>query len=291
MSPPAFAYFPGVDAAAHLAASQVARANASGNPPVLFIHGLWLLPSSWDRWSEVFEDEGFAAVAAAWPDDPANLEDANAHPSLFADKTILAVCDAIEDTIRRLNRKPVLIGHSFGGLIAQILAGRGLSAATVAIDPAPFRGVLPLPWSALKSAWPVLWNPANRHRAVALTFEQFRYAFANAVDEKEARDLYARFAAPAPGAPLFQAAFANFNPWTEDKVNTKSPQRGPMLIMAGELDHTVPQVVANAAYLRQSRNPNLTEFIEWPDRGHALTIDKGWREVAGAALAFVKRFV
>jgi pimeloyl-ACP methyl ester carboxylesterase len=291
MSHPMLAYFPSAGAAANVAASQIARANASRKPPVLFIHGLWLLPSCWDRWSEAFEDEGFAAVAAAWPDDPASLEEANAHPSVFADKTILAVVDAIEDTIRRLDRKPVVIGHSFGGLIAQILAGRGLSAATVAIDPAPFRGVLPLPWSALKSAWPVLWNPVNRHRAVALTYEQFRYAFANAVDEKEAEALYARYAAPAPGAPLFQAAFANFNPWTEDKVNTRSPRRGPLLIMAGELDHTVPPVVANAAYLRQSRNPNPTEFIEWPGRGHALTIDSGWKEVAEAALAFVKRFI
>jgi pimeloyl-ACP methyl ester carboxylesterase len=193
--------------------------------------------------------------------------------------------------LRQLARKPAIIGHSFGGLLAQILAGRGLAAATVAIDAAPFRGVLPLPFSALKSAWPVLGNPANRNRAVPLTFDQFRYGFANAVPEKEAEELYHTFAVPAAGAPLFQAATANLNPWTEDKVDTENPARGPLLIVSGENDHTVPFAISNAAFKLQQRNPGVTEFVEMPDRGHALTIDHGWREVATTALAFVKRFV
>jgi pimeloyl-ACP methyl ester carboxylesterase len=189
-----------------------------------------------------------------------------------------------------LQRKPAIIGHSFGGLLAQILAGRGLSLATVAIDPAPFRGVLPLPLSALRSAFPVLGNPANRHRAVPLTYEQFRFAFANAVSEEEAKQLYEEFAVPAPGAPLFQAATANLNPWTEAKVDTENPDRGPMLIISGEKDHTVPWAIANATFHLHQKNPGLTEIVEIPNRGHALTIDSGWREVATTALEFVKRF-
>jgi pimeloyl-ACP methyl ester carboxylesterase len=189
-----------------------------------------------------------------------------------------------------LERKPAVIGHSFGGLLAQIIAGRGLSAAAVAIDPAPFRGVLPLPISALKSSRPVLGNPANRHRAVPLTYEQFRFAFANAVDEDEAKQLYETFMVPASGAPLFQAATANLNPWTEAKVNSKNPERGPLLIISGEKDNTVPWAIANASFKKQKRNPGVTEIVEMPNRGHALVIDSGWREVADTALAFVKRF-
>jgi pimeloyl-ACP methyl ester carboxylesterase len=184
-----------------------------------------------------------------------------------------------------------VIGHSFGGLLAQILAGRGLSRVSVAISPAPFRGVLPLPISALKSASPVLHNPANRGRAVPLTYEQFRYAFANAVSEDEAKELYVTFSVPGSGVPLFQAASANLNPWTEAKVNSKSPERGPLLIVSGEKDHTVPWAVANASYKKQRRNEGVTEIIEVPGRGHSLTIDGGWAEVADTALAFVQRFV
>ena len=269
---------------------EVARANQTGLQPVIFIHGLWLLPSSWTRWTDLFEAAGFVALTPGWPDDPDTAAEANAHPDVFAGKTIGEVADHFSEIARKLDRKPAVVGHSFGGLLAQILAGRGLSAATVAIDPAPFRGVLPLPYSALKSAFPVLGNPANRSRAVPLTYEQFRYAFANAVDEAEARSLYETYAVPAAGAPLFQAAFANFNPWTEAKVDSGNPDRGPLLIISGEKDHTVPRAVAEAAYKQQEHNPGLTEFLEIKDRGHALTIDHGWREVADAALRFVQRF-
>ena len=201
------------------------------------------------------------------------------------------VADHFDYLIRRLTKKPAVIGHSFGGLLTQILAGRGLAAASVAIDPAPFRGVLPLPISALKSASPVLANPANRNRAVPLTYEQFRFAFANAVDEEEAKQLYETFAVPASGVPLFQAAAANFNPWTEAKVDTKNPDRGPLLIIDGEKDHTVPWAIANASYKKQQRNDAVTEIVKVPNRGHSLTIDSGWREVADQAMGFVKRFV
>jgi pimeloyl-ACP methyl ester carboxylesterase len=270
---------------------QVDRANTTGRTPVVFIHGLWLLPSSWNRWAEVFDQAGYAPLTPGWPDDPQTIEEAQAHPEVFANKTVGQVADHYADVIGKLKKKPAVIGHSFGGLLTQIVAGRGLSAASVAIDPAPFRGVLPLPISALQSAWPVLGNPSNRNRAVPLTYEQFRFAFANAVSEDEAKELYATYAVPASGAPLFQAAAANLNPWTEAKVNSKSPDRGPLLIISGEKDHTVPWAIANASYKRQKRNDAVTEIVEMPNRGHALTIDSGWREVADTALAFIKRFV
>jgi non-heme chloroperoxidase len=269
---------------------QVARANATGQTPVVFVHGLWLLPSSWDRWAAVFEEAGFTALTPGWPDDPETVEEANAHPEVLAHKTVGQVADHFEEIIRGLERKPAVIGHSFGGLLTQILAGRGLAAVSVAIDPAPFRGVLPLPISSLKSARPVLGNPANRNRAVPLTYEQFRYGFANAVSEEEAKELYENYAVPAPGAPLFQAATANLNPWTEAKVDSKNPDRGPLLIISGEKDHTVPWAIANASYKKQKRNEGVTEIVEIPDRGHALTVDSGWREVADKALEFVRRF-
>jgi pimeloyl-ACP methyl ester carboxylesterase len=269
---------------------QVEHANASGLMPVVFIHGLWLLPSSWDRWAEVFEQAGYAPLTPGWPDDPGSVVEANQDPEVFAHKTVGQVADHFAGLIGELQKKPALIGHSFGGLLAQIMAGRGLSSVTVAIDPAPFRGVLPLPVSALKSAAPVLGNPANRNRAVPLTYEQFRYAFANAVSEDEAKDLYETYAVPASGAPLFQAAAANLNPWTEAKVDSKNPDRGPLLIISGEKDHTVPWAIAKASYKKQQRNKGVTEIVEIPGRGHALTIDSGWREVADTALGFVTRF-
>jgi non-heme chloroperoxidase len=271
-------------------AEQVERANASGQAPVVFVHGLWLLPSSWDRWVTLFEAAGYVAVTPGWPDDPETVEDAKAHPEVFAHKSVGQVADYQEAVVRRLEKKPAVIGHSFGGLLTQILAGRGVSAVSVALDPAPFRGVLPLPISALRSASAVLGNPANYNRAVPLTYEQFRYGFANAVSEDEAKELYETYSVPGSGVPIFQAATANLNPWTEAKVDTKNPKRGPLLIVVGEQDHTVPPAIAKASYKRQKKNEGVTEFVTIPGRGHALTIDSGWQEVADVALSFVRRF-
>ena len=269
---------------------QVERANKDGHQPIMFVHGLWLLPSSWDRWADLFEQSGFVALTPGWPDDPDTVEEANAEPEVFAKKSVGDVADHYAAIVRKLDKRPAIIGHSFGGLLTQILAGRGLSAASVAIDPAPFRGVLPLPISALKSASPVLKNPANRNRAVPLTYDQFRFGFANAVSEEEAKELYHTYAVPGSGEPLFQAASANLNPWTEAKVNSKNPERGPLLIISGEKDNTVPWTIANASFKRQRRNEGVTEIVELKDRGHALVIDSGWREVADTALTFVRRF-
>jgi len=269
---------------------QIDRANATTATPVVFVHGLWLLPSSWDRWAARFEEAGYVAVTPGWPDDPETVAEAKAHPEVFAGKGIGEIADYEESIINRLERKPVVIGHSFGGLLTEILAGRGLSAASVAISPAPFRGVLPLPFSALRASSAVLSNPLNRNRAVPLTYDQFRYSFANAVDEDEAKELYESYSVPGPGEPVFQAAAANVNPWSEAKVSTKNAERGPLLIISADGDHTVPWAVANASYKQERKNPGVTEIVKMPNRGHALTIDKGWREVAETALTFVKRF-
>jgi pimeloyl-ACP methyl ester carboxylesterase len=272
-------------------AQQIDQANASGKTPVVFIHGLWLLPSSWDRWAAVFEEAGYAPVTPVWPDDPETVEQARANPDVLAKKTLGQVDDHTSEVIGKLNKKPAVMGHSTGGLLTQMIAGRGLSAASVAIDPGPFRGVLPLPLSALKSAAPVLSNPLNKGRAVTLTLDQFKYGWANALSDEEAKELYDTYHVAAPGVALMQMANANVNPWTEAKVDTKNPDRGPLLIIDGEKDHTVPWAIANASFKRQSRNEGVTEIKKIPNRGHSLTVDSGWREVADTALAFVKRFV
>lgn len=266
---------------------EIDRANGAGKQPVVFVHGLYLLASSWDNWRALFEEQGYITLAPGWPDDPQTVAEANDDPETFAHKRIKQVTDHYADAIRQLKTRPAIIGHSFGGLIAQQLADEGLSAVTVAIDPAGFRGVLPVPLSELKAGSPVLRNPANFHRAVALTPEQFRYGFTNTLEEDEARQLYDRYAVPGSGTPIFQAATANLNPWTEDKVNTRNPERGPLLLIAGEKDHTVPLAVVKAEYKLQQHNPAVTEFREIPGRGHSLTIDHGWRDVADIALAFI----
>jgi non-heme chloroperoxidase len=271
-------------------AAQVERANASDATPVVFVHGLWLLPSSWDNWVTLFEEAGYVGLTPSWPDDPETVAEARANPDVLAKKTLKQVADHTAEIINALDKKPVVMGHSTGGLLAQMLAGRGLSAATVAIDPGVFRGVLPLPGSVLKGVGPFLVNPRTRGRAITLTFDQFKYGWANALDEKEAKELYDKYHVAASGISLVQMGNANLNPWTEAKVNTENPDRGPLLIIDGEKDHTVPWAIANAAYKKQKRNPGVTEIVKMTNRGHALTIDHGWREVAQTALDFVKRF-
>lgn len=270
-------------------ATEIEAANASGKPTVVFIHGLWLLASSWNSWAGFFEKAGFATVALDWPDDPETVAKANANPNAMANKSVKAVADRCQLAIEKLTIKPVIVGHSFGGLIAQILAARGVAKAVVAISPAPFRGVLPLPFSVLKATWPVLSNPANRGRAIALNYKQFRYGFANAVPEAEAKSLHSMFHVPAPGLPLFQAATANLNPWSQTKFNTRFADRGPLLIIAADKDHTVPLSIARASFRLQNKNSGHTEIIEMPGRGHSLVFDSGWEDVAKITLDFVAR--
>jgi non-heme chloroperoxidase len=269
---------------------EIKTANASGNTPVIFIHGLWVLPSSWANWADFFKQAGYAPLTPDWPDDPSTVKEARANPDVFAKKTLKQIADHTTDIIDALDKEPVVMGHSTGGLLAQVLAGRGLSAATVAIDPGPFRGVLPIPAAELRSSGPFLINPLTRRRAITLTFKQFKYGWANNLDEQEAKELYDTFHVAGSGMALTQMGNANLNPWTQAKVNTKNPNRGPLLIIEGENDHTVPWPLARAAYKRESRNPAVTELAKIPNRGHSLTIDHGWREVAQTALDFVNRF-
>ncbi|MET0954316.1 MAG: alpha/beta hydrolase [Cryobacterium sp.] len=268
--------------------TEIDRANASGRQPVVFVHGLWLLPSSWAAWREFFEEQGFTTLAPSWPDDPETVAEARAHPEVFAGKSVQGITDHVAAVIGRLDRTPIVIGHSFGGLIAQKLAGMGLAAATVAVDPGPVKGVLPLPLSTLKVGSAVLLNPANYRSQVLLTREQFRFGFGNAVSETESDELYTRFSVPGSGIPLFQAALANFRFGGDTAADTKTAARGPLLVISGEKDHTVPWAVANATYKLQKKNPGTTEIVEMAGRGHSLTIDSGWREVAETALRFVR---
>jgi pimeloyl-ACP methyl ester carboxylesterase len=269
--------------------AQIEAANASDRRPVVFVHGLWLLAGSWDRWRELFESEGYPTTAPGWPDDPATVAEARAQPQHLAGTSIGAVGAHYATVVGKLVTRPALVGHSFGGLITQQLAGRGLAAASVAIDPAPGRGVLPLPLSAVRASLPVLRRPSNRGRAVMLAEHEFRFAFTNAVGADEARELYTTYPVPGAGLPIFQAAFANLNPRSETRVDRRNPARGPLLLIGGEHDNTVPWAMVNAAYKKQRRNSSVTEQVRVPGRGHSLVFDTGWEQVAQLALEFIAK--
>ena len=269
---------------------QVDSANASGRTPAVFIHGLWLLAGSWQPWMDLFDQAGYAPVAVDWPDDPETVEQARANPEAFAGKGVGQVADHVSEVIAQLSGKPVVIGHSFGGLLSQIAAGRGLSAATVAIDPAPFRGVLPLPISALRAAMPVLANPLNRSRAVSLTFAQFRYGWANALSDKEARELHETLHVPGPGRAPVPGGVREPRPVDPGEDRHPQPRsRAAPDHLRGRRPHRSHRDVQSLVQ-KQQRNSSPTEFTEVPNRGHSLTIDSGWREVADHALEFVRRF-
>ena len=257
--------------------------------PVLFIHGLWLHATSWEPWTDAFRAAGYAPVAPGWPGDGQSVEESRANPGRIADHGIDDVVEHYTKIIKDLDIRPILIGHSFGGMIAQKLLGLDLAAAAIAIDAAQIKGVLPVPLSALRSALPVFRNPANRHRAVSLTEEQFRYAFGNALTEQESGELYQRWAIPAPGRPLFEAASANFNPHSPAEVDTQNASRGPLLLITGGRDHTVPEAVTRATLKQYRHSSATTDFLQFPDRAHSLTIDHGWRDVADSCLAWLAR--
>jgi pimeloyl-ACP methyl ester carboxylesterase len=257
--------------------------------PAVFVHGLWLHASSWDPWLELFQEAGYTPTAPGWPGDSDTVEEARRDPSQVAGKGIDDVVDHYAGIIRGLQAPPVVIGHSFGGLIAQRLLGQDLAAAAVAIDAAPIKGVLNLPVSALKVASIALRKPANRNLAISLTPEQFRYGFGNALPGQESAELYDRWTVPSPGKPLFEAALANFTPRSPAKVNTGNKTRGPLLLTAGGNDHTVPAAITTSTRKLYHKSPAITDFLEFPDRGHSLTIDHGWREVAQAALDWLSQ--
>jgi len=255
--------------------------------PVVFIHGLWLHKTSWGSWESMFEQAGYRVLAPGWPGDEETVELARANPDSVADKGIDDVVDHFATIIAGLDASPILIGHSFGGMIAEKLLGQGRGVAAIAIDAAQIKGVLPLPLSSLRATLPVFKNPANRHRAVMLTAEEFRYSFGNAVSEEEADGLYNEWVVPAPGKPLFEAAAANFSLHSPAKVDTRNPSRGPLLLIMGGQDHTVPEAITKATLKQYRYSPATTELLEFADRGHSLTIDAGWGDVAKACLSWL----
>jgi pimeloyl-ACP methyl ester carboxylesterase len=257
--------------------------------PVVFIHGLWLHATSWGPWVELFRDAGYEPIAPGWPGDPDTVEAARANPDALADHGIDEVTGHYAQIIDQLPTAPVLVGHSFGGMIAQKLLGEGYGAGAVAVDAAQIKGVLPLPLSSLHATLPVFKNPANNHKAVSLTAEQFRYSFGNAISEQESSELYQRWAIPAPGRPLFEAAAANFELHSPAKVNTRNQNRGPLLLVMGGRDHTVPEAITKATLKQYRHSDAITELAELPDRGHSLTIDSGWRAVADQCLAWLRK--
>jgi pimeloyl-ACP methyl ester carboxylesterase len=255
--------------------------------PVLFIHGLWLHASSWDPWLDLFTEAGYAPVAPGWPGDPDTVALARANPDSMAGHGIDEVTSHYAAIIAELPVRPVIIGHSFGGMIAEKLLGEDLGAAAIAIDAAQIKGVLPLPLSALRSTLPVFKNPANAHRAVSLTAEEFRFAFGNAVSPQESDALYEQWTIPAPGKPLFEAAGANFSPHSPAKVDTGNSERGPLLLIMGGRDHTVPEAITKSTLKQYRGSDAVTELVEFPDRGHSLTIDSGWHAVADECLSWL----
>jgi pimeloyl-ACP methyl ester carboxylesterase len=254
--------------------------------PVVFVHGLWLHSTSWRPWIDLFRDEGYDPSAPGWPGDPDTVEEARQNPESVAGYDVVEHYAAL---IAALPVRPIVIGHSFGGMIAQKLLGQDRAAAAVAIDAAQIKGVLPLPLSALKATFPVFKNPTNKRRSVSLTEEQFRFAFGNAIAEEESAALYERWTIPAPGKPLYEAASANFNPHSPAKVDTKNSGRGPLLLISGGKDHTVPEVVTRATLKQYRHSEAVTDIINFPDRGHSLTIDGGWREVADTVLTWLRQ--
>jgi pimeloyl-ACP methyl ester carboxylesterase len=259
--------------------------------PVVFIHGLWLHATSWTPWQDLFRDAGYEPLAPGWPGEPATVAEAREHPDLVADKGIDDITAHYAKIIESLDVKPIIIGHSIGGLVAEKLLGQDLGIATVAIDPAQIKGVLPLPVAQIRAGLPALGNPANLHKAVSLTAKEFRYGFANELTEQESDELYEQWAIPGPARPIFQAAFANFSMHSEAKVNTDNETRGPLLLISGTKDHTVPDVTTRST-LRQYRDSTaVTELKQFEGRGHSLTIDSGWREVADATLEWLHETV
>jgi len=256
--------------------------------PVVFIHGLWLHATSWGAWQELFLDSGYEPIAPGWPHEPSTVAQAREQPELVANIGIDDVTEHYADIIGGLDAPPVIIGHSFGGLITEKLLGQGVGAAGIAIDPAQIKGVLPLPLAQLRAGLPALGNPTNLHKAVALTQKEFRFGFGNALTEEESNELFEKWTIPSPAKPLFQAAVANFALHSEAKVNTDNETRGPLLLISGTADHTVPDVVTRSTLKQYRESAAVTELKQFQGRGHSLTIDNGWKDVADEVLAWLK---
>jgi pimeloyl-ACP methyl ester carboxylesterase len=256
--------------------------------PVLFIHGMWLHASSWNPWLTLFRNEGYAPVAPGWPGELDSVAAAREHPERVADKGIDDIAAHFRTLIEAMPSEPILIGHSFGGLIAEKLLGEGIGRAAIAIDPAQIKGVLPLPLAQLRAGLPALGNPLNKHRSVSLTAEEFRFGFGNALPEEESDALFEKWTIPSPARGLFEVAFANFSLHSPSKVNTGNATRGPLLLISGTADHTVPDVTTQASFRQYRDSTAVTELKQFEGRGHSLTIDRGWDDVAAACITWLR---
>ncbi len=257
--------------------------------PVVFIHGLWIHSAAWHEWVELFRAAGYDPTAPGWPGDSSDVEQTRKNAAALANKGIDDISAHYTKVIGGLTAKPIVIGHSFGGLIAQRLLGEGYAQAAVAIDPGQIKGVRPLPFAQIRSGLPVLSKPSNKKKSVSLTRKQFRYGFGNALTEEESDELFEKWTIPGPGRPLFEASAANFKRTSPAAVDTHRNDRGPLLIIAGGQDHTVPAVVAKAAYKLYADSSATTDLHELSDRGHSLVLDHGWREVADVTLDWLHR--
>lgn len=259
------------------------------NRAVVFIHGLWIHATAWEPWVERYAESGYEAHAPGWPGDAADVEQTRANAAALANHGIDDITRGYSEFIRGLKTRPIVVGHSFGGLVAQKLLADGQAAGAIAIDPGQIKGVKPLPLAQIRSGLPVLSRPGNKKKAVSLSKQQFRFAFGNALPEDESNELFERWTIPGPGRPLFEASLANFKRTSPAAVDTGREDRGPLLVIAGGQDHTVPEVVARAAYKLYADSAATTDFHAFPDRGHSLVFDHGWREVADVTLAWLTR--
>jgi non-heme chloroperoxidase len=255
--------------------------------PVVFIHGLWIHSHSWQPWQEVFEEKGYRTVAPGWPGDGETVAATRANPDAVANFGVEQITESYRELLAGLDKSPIVVGHSFGGLIAQKLLGLGVAAAAVAISPAPVKGIRALPLSLLRSSLPVLSWPGNKHRAVTLTEKQFAYSFGNMLPRDESAELYRRVTIPSPGLPLFEASSANFTANAVTTVDTARTDRGPLLLIAAGRDHTVPAVVVREAYRMYAGSGARTDITSYGDRGHSAPFDHGWRELADDTLAWL----
>jgi pimeloyl-ACP methyl ester carboxylesterase len=254
---------------------------ATQRPPLVLIHGAWLSSGSWENFADYFGDRGYAVSAPEWPRKHGDVEEIRESADEVEGLGLNEIVDHYESLIRELDEPPVLIGHSYGGLIVELLLDRGLGRAGVAMSPAPPKGILVLPFSTLKAAAPALAHPSRWHGVVPLTLEEFTYGFVNTFSPEDAAAAYEKYAVPETGQIFYEAGFANFHLHPPTEVHFKSGDRAPLLIVGGEKDHTVPASLSHKQYEKYEQSEAKTDYLEFPGRPHLMMVAEGWEEIAG----------